>query len=97
MKSRTYHVYILANRKGGTLYIGATNDLSRRMAEHKGKIADGFTKRYNVDKLVYFEETDEAEQAILREKRMKKWNRAWKVELIEKENSNWKDLSEEWI
>ncbi|MCC6778367.1 MAG: GIY-YIG nuclease family protein [Hyphomicrobiales bacterium] len=89
---RSYWVYILASRIGGTLYIGVTNDLIRRVYEHKMGLADGFTKKYRVHRLVYFEELGDIEAAILREKQMKKWNRAWKVKLIEEKNPNWDDL-----
>jgi putative endonuclease len=92
MEALSYYVYILASRIGGTLYIGVTNDLIRRVAEHKLKIAQGFTKRYDVARLVYFEVFDQIEQAIQREKRLKKWPRAWKISLIEKDNPNWNDL-----
>ncbi len=92
MGARSYYVYILASTIGGTLYIGVTNDLIRRVAEHRLKLAEGFTKRYGVARLVYFECFDEIEQAIHREKRLKKWPRAWKISLIEKENPNWNDL-----
>jgi putative endonuclease len=92
MRARTYHVYILANRIGGTLYIGVTNDLVRRVYEHKSGAAEGFTKRHDMNRLVYFECFDEIEQAIHREKRLKKWWRAWKISLIEKDNPNWIDL-----
>ncbi|MGE0750709.1 MAG: GIY-YIG nuclease family protein [Variibacter sp.] len=87
-----YFVYILASSIGGTLYIGVTNDLIRRVFEHKEKFARGFTKRYGVVHPVYYEQFDDIEQAILREKRLKKWNRAWKVRLIEEKNPNWVDL-----
>ena len=90
--ARQYYVYILASKIGGTLYIGVTNDLIRRIYEHREKLAGGFTKRYNVAKLVYFEAHSDVEAAITREKQMKKWNRAWKVELIEKTNPSWIDL-----
>ena len=94
MPAREYnfYVYILASRIGGTLYIGVTNDLIRRVAEHKLKIAESFTKRYDVARLVYFETFDGIEQAIHREKRLKKWTRAWKIALIEKDNPDWNDL-----
>ena len=92
MGSRQYYVYVLASRIGGTLYIGVTNDLIRRVAEHRLKIAESFTKRHDVTRLVYFEVFEEIEQAIHREKRLKKWPRAWKVSLIEKDNPNWIDL-----
>jgi len=90
--ARSYYVYILASRIGGTLYIGVTNDLIRRVAEHRLKLAKGFTKKYGVHRLVYFEQYDDAENAIRREKRLKKWNRAWKIRLIEELNPNWDDL-----
>jgi putative endonuclease len=92
MGARSYYVYILASRIGGTLYIGVTNDLIRRVAGHKLKIAESFTKRHDVTRLVYFEQFDQIEQAIHREKRLKKWTRAWKISLIEKDNPNWIDL-----
>jgi putative endonuclease len=92
MGARSYYVYILASRIGGTLYIGVTNDLIRCVAEHKLKIAESFTKRHEVTRLVYFECFDQIEQAIHREKRLKKWTRAWKISLIEKDNPNWIDL-----
>ena len=92
MGSRSYCVYILASRIGGTLYIGVTNDLIRRVAEHKLKLTEGFTKKYDIFKLVYFEQFDDVENAIKREKRLKKWNRAWKIRLVEELNPNWDDL-----
>jgi putative endonuclease len=92
MGSRQYYVYILASRIGGTLYIGVTNDLIRRITEHRLKIAESFTNRHDVTRLVYFEVFEEIEQAIHREKRLKKWSRAWKIALIEKDNPNWIDL-----
>ena len=88
-------VYILASRIGGTLYVGVTNDLVRRVAEHRLKAAESFTKRHDVNRLVYFECFDGIEQAIHREKRLKKWARAWKISLIEKDNPNWIDLCPE--
>src|SRR6202023_722274 len=92
MEPRSFYVYILASRIGGTLYIGVTNDLVRRVAEHRLKAAESFTKRHDVYRLVYFECFEEIEQAIHREKRLKKWTRAWKISLIEKDNPNWIDL-----
>jgi putative endonuclease len=92
MGARSFYVYILASRIGGTLYIGVTNDLIRRVAEHRLKSVKGFTKKYEVDRLVYFEQFDDAENAIGREKQLKKWNRAWKIRLIEEINPNWDDL-----
>jgi putative endonuclease len=91
----SYFVYILASKKNGTLYIGITNDLVERVWQHKNKIADGFTKDYNVDKLVYFEETPDVLGAITREKQLKKWNRVWKIRIIEEKNPDWKDLYNE--
>ena len=87
-----HYVYILASKIGGTLYIGVTNDLVRRVFEHKSKFVRGFTKKYNVVKLVYFEQYDDIENALQREKRLKKWNRQWKVRLIEERNPDWDDL-----
>jgi putative endonuclease len=87
-------VYILTNRYKGTLYIGVTNDLIRRVYEHKHELADGFTKRYGLKQLVYYESHEGPEEAITREKQLKKWNRAWKLELIEKSNPAWQDLYE---
>jgi putative endonuclease len=92
MNDRTYYVYILASKIGGTLYLGVTNDLVRRIYEHREKLADGFTKRYGIARLVYFETHSDIEAAITREKQMKKWNRVWKVRLIEESNPNWSDL-----
>jgi putative endonuclease len=90
--ARHYYVYILDNRIGGALYIGVTNDLVRRVGEHKLKSVEGFTEKYGVVKLVYFEPFDDPENAIRREKRLKKWPRAWKISLIEKGNPDWSDL-----
>jgi putative endonuclease len=92
MMDKQYCVYILANRKNGTLYVGITSDLIRRVGEHKNKVVAGFTKRYGVDKLVYYEVFDDPENAIKREKRLKYYKRAWKIDLIEKNNPQWKDL-----
>ena len=89
---RCYCVYILASKLGGTLYIGVTNNLVRRVYEHRTDAAPGFTKKYQVHNLVYFEQFPEVEHAIRREKRLKKWSRAWKIQLIEKTNPNWEDL-----
>jgi len=90
--SKAYYVYILASALGGTLYIGVTNDLIRRVYEHRMGLADGFTKKYKIHRLVYFEQYGDVELAIQREKRLKKWNRAWKIRLIEEKNPNWVDL-----
>jgi putative endonuclease len=89
---RTYWVYILASDIGGTLYIEVTNDLVRRVYEHRTDAIGGFSRRHAVHRLVYFEQFDQIEFAIQREKRLKKWSRAWKVALIEKANPNWTDL-----
>src|ERR1700686_2611316 len=89
---RYYWVYILASRIGGTLYIGVTNDLIRRVSEHKKKLVPGFTKKYDVSRLVYFETFRDVRWAISREKLLKKWRRAWKIQLIEESNPNWVDL-----
>ncbi|MET4242535.1 GIY-YIG nuclease family protein [Bradyrhizobium sp. RT10b] len=88
----SYYVYILASKKHGTLYIGVTNDLVRRVYEHRTKAVPGFTTRYGVDKLVLFEIYDDAPMAIAREKELKKWRRDWKTRLIEEQNPNWDDL-----
>jgi putative endonuclease len=90
--SRTYYVYILAS-KSRRLYIGMTNDLSRRMWEHKNKVVEGFTKQYNIDRLVYFEETSDVRSAIEREKQFKSWRREKKITLIETINAAWEDLA----
>ncbi|WP_456756345.1 MULTISPECIES: GIY-YIG nuclease family protein [unclassified Bradyrhizobium] len=92
MGRRSYYVYILPSHIGGTLYIGVTNNLTRRVGEHKLKLIKSFTEKYDVVKLVYFEQFDDPDNAIKREKRLKKWNRAWKVRLIEQHNPNWEDL-----
>ena len=88
----SYFVYMLASQKNGTLYVGVTNDLIRRVYEHKSKTVPGFTSRYGVDRLVWFDQTDSVESAISTEKRLKRWNRAWKMALIEKANPDWRDL-----
>jgi putative endonuclease len=88
------YVYLLASKKNGTLYIGVTSDIIKRVYEHKNKSADGFTEKYDVSLLVYYEIFDDIVSAIEREKQLKNWKRAWKVTLIEKENSEWNDLYE---
>ncbi len=90
--AKSYYVYILASARNGTLYVGVTNNISRRVWEHKNKTIKGFTEKYNVDKLVYYEFFQEIGYAIQREKQIKKWNRRWKLNLIEKENPDWLDL-----
>jgi len=94
---KPYYIYILASKKNGTLYIGVTTDLIRRVWQHKNDSHEGFTKKYRVHRLVWFDETPDIEAAILREKQMKKWRRQWKIELIEKENPQWNDLYEDLI
>jgi putative endonuclease len=88
-------VYIMTNKPNGTLYIGVTNDLMRRVYEHKQKMLDGFTKKYGLDILVYYESYDAIDQAIHREKCMKEWKRAWKIKRILAENPGWNDLYEQ--
>jgi putative endonuclease len=88
----TYYVYIMASQRNGTLYIGVTNDLVERTTQHKNAEIPGFTKRYRVHRLVYYETFDDPADAILREKRLKKWNRQWKIRLIERTNPHWRDL-----
>ncbi len=90
--SKTYFVYMLASKRNGTLYVGVTNDIERRVHEHKSDLNEGFTKRYQVHRLVWYEVHDDVFQAIRREKQLKKWNRCWKLELIEKHNPKWLDL-----
>jgi putative endonuclease len=87
-----YYVYILASRRNGTLYVGVTSDLIKRVHEHRSDLVDGFTKNHGVHNLVYYETTDDIGSAIAREKRLKKWNRAWEVKLVEEANPHWRDL-----
>ena len=87
-----YYLYIMTNQKNGTLYIGATNDLIRRTFEHREGLIRGFTKKYGLTRLVYYEAYEDVRDALEREKRMKEWKRAWKIELIERENPEWRDL-----
>jgi putative endonuclease len=89
---RNYFTYILASQKNGTLYIGVTNNLLKRIDEHRNKKASAFTKKYNVNKLVYYEECGDINAAIQREKQLKNWKRSWKIKLIEDFNPEWKDL-----
>jgi len=95
-KNHRYYVYIVTNKRKGTLYIGMSNDLERRVFEHKYKLVKGFTKQYGLGKLVYFESYQYVNDAILREKRLKKWKRQWKINLIEEENPHWSDLAHDW-
>ena len=90
--SNQYCIYILTNKMDGTLYIGSTNDLMKRVKEHKDKIVKGFTAKYNTDMLVYYEDGGDMYTARTREKQMKAWKREWKIKLIEKMNPEWKDL-----
>jgi putative endonuclease len=90
---KQYCVYILTN-KSGTLYIGVTSNLQKRIWEHKNKVVEGFSKKYNVDKLIYFEQTENVMSALEREKQLKRWSRSKKIKLIEKMNPEWKDLYE---
>ena len=94
---KQFFVYILASKRNGTLYTGVTSNLAQRVWQHKQKMVEGFTERYGVTMLVYYEILEDAESAILREKRIKKWRRAWKLQLIEKKNPDWKDLYKEII
>jgi putative endonuclease len=90
--TKQFYVYILASKRNGTLYIGVTSSLPQRIWQHKNNQVDGFSKKYNVKQLVFFEKHPTAESAITREKQIKKWNRAWKVQLIEKDNPEWIEL-----
>lgn len=92
---KSFFVYIMASKKDGVLYVGFTSNLQKRIWEHKNGVVDGFTKKYFVHRLVYFEQTENVISAIEREKRLKKWNRAWKIRLIEENNPTWQDLSDE--
>mgnify|MGYP003627689159 CR=1 FL=1 len=91
-----YYVYILASKIRGTLYIGMTNDLQQRVFEHKSGVNKGFTEKYNISNLVYYETFQDVNKAIAREKNLKKWKRDWKIRLIEEENKKWSDLAKDW-
>ena len=91
---KRFHVYIMTNRRDGVLYVGVTSDLARRISDHRLGAAEGFTKRYNLHRFVWLEEHPTAEDAIKREKQLKAWNRAWKIQLIEAGNPDWEDLFE---
>jgi len=93
-RNKQYYVYILTNKSNKVIYIGVTNDLERRMFEHKHKLVEGFTKRYNLVKLVYYESTNDVESAIAREKQLKNWHRDWKISLVNQSNPDWEDLSQ---
>ncbi len=90
-----FFVYILASKRNGTLYVGVTNNLARRLSEHKAKLVPGFTRKYELYQLVYFEAFDSILEARAREHSLKRWHRAWKIALIEKLNPNWRDLTDE--
>ncbi len=92
MTLKQFYVNLLASKRNGTLYTGVTSDLPKRVHEQKNNLVDGFTKKYNVHKLVYDEGTEDIEIAITREKQLKKWKRRWKIELIEEKNPEWRDL-----
>jgi len=92
-----YYVYIMASKRNGTLYIGVTNNLLKRVYEHKNDLVDGFTKKYGVHRLVYYEQTEDVNSAIQREKQLKTWQRQWKIDLIMQKNPDWKDLYDELI
>jgi putative endonuclease len=92
MLDHVYWIYVLASRRNGTLYVGVTNDLSRRVREHREGLIPGFTRKYGVKLLVYFEVHYDISVAILREKRIKRWHRRWKLDLIEAQNPQWRDL-----
>ena len=94
--NKTYAVYILTNYNETTFYIGVTGDLQKRIWEHKNKVVEGFTKKYNVDRLVYYELTENVESALNREKQLKRWHRQWKINLIKEMNPEFKNLSEQW-
>jgi putative endonuclease len=97
MKMNQYFVYIMASRQNGTLYVGVTNNLLRRVYEHREGILDGFSKKYDIKRLVYYEIHQDIKEAIAREKRIKSWKRDWKLRLIEEANPEWKDLYEEML
>ena len=94
--NKTYAVYIMTNYSQTSFYIGVTGNLQKRVWEHKNKFVDGFTKRYNIDRLVYYELTDSVETALNREKQLKRWHRDWKINLIKEMNPEFKDLSIDW-
>jgi len=94
---KSYYIYLLASKKNGTLYVGITNDLIHRVWQHKNNVHEGFTKKYQVHNLVWYESTNDVDVALHREKQIKKWRRQWKINLIEKENPGWKDLYKELV
>lgn len=97
MPDHDYFIYIMASKKNGTLYIGVTNDLVRRVFEHKEDVIEGFTKKYKVHRLVYYEHTNDIQSAIEREKMIKRWKRQWKINLIRQKNPDWDDLYPELV
>lgn len=96
MDEKIFYIYILTNYNETTFYIGVTNDIVRRLSEHKNKMQEGFSARYNLNKLVYYEQTPSIESAILREKQLKQWHRDWKINLIKSVNPEFRDLSNNW-
>ena len=90
----SYYIYIMSNKPNGVLYVGVTNDLIRRVYEHRNHLVKGFTAKYNLEMLVWFEQTDDVNSAIAREKQLKNWHRQWKIDLIEKQNPSWLDMYE---
>lgn len=94
--NKTYAVYIMTNYSQTSFYIGVTGNLQKRVWEHKNKVVEGFTKKYNIDRLVYYELTDSVEIALNREKQLKRWHRDWKINLIKEMNPEFKDLSMDW-
>ena len=96
MKEHNYYIYIMTNWNNKVMYIGMTNNLERRLYEHKNKLVEGFTRKYNVQKLVYLEHTNDVDAAIRREKEIKKWRREKKNSLVMKSNPEWKDISDGW-
>ena len=97
MTDKHYYVYILCNKRNGTLYTGVTSNLIKRIWQHKNEAVEGFTKQYSLKRLVHFEQYQDVKEAILREKRIKKWNRRWKINLIEQNNPNWDDLYQKMV
>ncbi len=94
---KNFYIYILSSQRRGTLYVGVTSNLQQRIYEHKNSIVEGFTKKCKIHRLVYYEVIKDADTALLREKQLKKWNRAWKLRLIEEHNPQWADLYEELV
>ena len=90
----SYYIYIMSNKPNGVLYVGVTNDLIRRVYEHRNHLVKGFTAKYNLEMLVWFEQTDDVNSAITREKQLKNWHRQWKIDLIAKQNPSWLDMYE---